>query len=104
MDHRRGCPGPCAGLSPQGPRPALGADAEPFHADAHRVSIVANRIGTVVTAVIEDDGRGFDPQAAGKDRFGLQGMRERTALLGGQLRIESRSGAGTTLVVQVPLP
>jgi len=31
-------------------------------------------------------------------------MRERLALLDGELRVESRSGAGTTLVVQVPLP
>jgi len=74
------------------------------HADARTVSIVIAQQGGGVTAVIEDDGRGFDPARAGEGRFGLQGMRERLALLDGELRVESRSGAGTTLVVQVPLP
>jgi signal transduction histidine kinase len=74
------------------------------HSDAKSVSIVLTRQGSTVTAVIEDDGRGFDPAAVGRDHFGLQGMRERLALLDGELRIESRSGAGTTLVVQVPVP
>jgi signal transduction histidine kinase len=74
------------------------------HAGARTVSVVLTRGAGVVTTVIEDDGRGFDPARAGKDRFGLQGMRERVELLDGSLRVESRSGAGTTLVVQVPLP
>ena len=74
------------------------------HADARTVSVVLTRQVGVVTTVIEDDGRGFDPARAGQDRFGLQGMRERVQLLDGNLRVESRSGAGTTLVVQVPLP
>jgi signal transduction histidine kinase len=74
------------------------------HADARTVSVVLTRHAGGVTTVIEDDGRGFDPPLAGRDRFGLQGMRERVQLLDGSLRVESRSGAGTTLVVQVPLP
>ena len=73
------------------------------HAEANAVSIVLTRHGRRVTAVIEDDGRGFDPRRAGQDRFGLQGMRERVALLGGNLRIESQPGAATTLVVQLPV-
>jgi signal transduction histidine kinase len=74
------------------------------HSHAKSVSIVLTRQGSTLTAVIEDDGRGFDPGTVGRDHFGLQGMRERLALLDGELRIESRSGAGTTLVVQVPVP
>jgi two-component system sensor kinase len=35
--------------------------------------------------------------------MGLDGMRERLALVGGKLKIESRPGAGTTLVGEVPL-
>jgi len=57
------------------------------HARAQRVSIVLTRQGRGLTAVIEDDGRGFDPAEAGADRFGLQGMRERLALLDGELRL-----------------
>ena len=73
------------------------------HAEAAAVSIVLTRLGGGVTAVIEDDGRGFDPLRVDEDRFGLRGMRERVALLGGKLRIESQPGVRTTLVVQLPL-
>ena len=52
--------------------------------------------------MIEDDGRGFDPEGA-TEGLGLLGMRERLALLGGSLAIESTPGAGTTLVAEVPV-
>jgi signal transduction histidine kinase len=51
--------------------------------------------------VIEDDGRGFG--AGGEpDGIGLLGMRERVGLVGGSLAVESSSGVGTTIVVEVP--
>jgi signal transduction histidine kinase len=53
--------------------------------------------------MIEDDGQGFDPARARADGLGLLGMRERAALLDGTLSIESSSGAGTTLVLDVPV-
>jgi signal transduction histidine kinase len=72
------------------------------HAHAKRVSIALTKMHGSVKAVIEDDGQGFDP--GGTDGgFGLVGMNERLALLGGRLRIESRPGAGTTIAVDVPL-
>ena len=74
------------------------------HARAGRVSIVLTRKNGSVTAVIEDDGRGFEPAESSGDGLGLVGMRERVALLGGRLEIESAPGAGTTIVVEVPLP
>jgi signal transduction histidine kinase len=72
------------------------------HARARHVSILLTRHNGKVTAVIEDDGRGFDPKAA-NGGFGLIGMRERLALVEGRLTIESSQGGGTTLVVDVPL-
>ena len=72
------------------------------HARAGAVSIVLARKSGVVAAVIEDDGRGFTPDASG-DGLGLLGMGERLALLGGKLKIESSPGAGTTIVAEVPL-
>jgi signal transduction histidine kinase len=72
------------------------------HADANRVSIVLMRRNGSVTTVVEDDGRGFDPSATREDALGLAGMRERLALVGGRLRIESGVGSGTTLVAEVP--
>jgi signal transduction histidine kinase len=73
------------------------------HAQARRVSILLVRDGGSVKALIEDDGRGLDgaPAAAG---FGMIGMRERLALLGGRLEIESSVGSGTTVAAEVPLP
>jgi signal transduction histidine kinase len=73
------------------------------HADASRVSILLVRRDASATAVIEDDGRGFDSQAAREDGLGLLGMRERVELHDGRLTVESQAGSGTTLVVEVPL-
>ena len=74
------------------------------HARASRVSIVLSERERAVTVVIEDDGIGFAPESVREDGLGLVGMRERVALVGGRLQIESREGAGTTLLVEVPLP
>jgi PAS domain S-box-containing protein len=53
---------------------------------------------------IRDDGAGFNPDAASENGgFGLRGMRERLALLGGRLSISSRPGAGTTIEARVPI-
>ena len=72
------------------------------HAHARTVSILLLRRASRVTAVIEDDGRGFDLGRAREDGLGLVGMRERVGLVGGRLTIESSEGTGTTLVVEVP--
>jgi glucose-6-phosphate-specific signal transduction histidine kinase len=56
------------------------------HADARHVSILLARQNRAVKAVIEDDGRGFDPAEDPGEGFGLVGMRERLALLGGGSR------------------
>jgi len=73
------------------------------HADAHNISVSLSRRASTVAAVIEDDGAGFDQRAVSAESVGLIGMRERMALLDGRLEIESRPGAGTTVVAEVPL-
>jgi len=73
------------------------------HARAGRVSIVLTRKGDTASVVVEDDGVGFEPGRARDGGLGLAGMRERVGLLGGRLRVESRPGAGTTFVAEVPL-
>ena len=62
----------------------------------------------VVQLLVEDDGRGFDPQNASRDavelhQLGLLGIRERAELLGGQAQIESAPKKGTRLLVSIPL-
>lgn len=71
------------------------------HAQAQHVSILLTWKEGRVAAVIEDDGRGFDPLAE-TEGLGLLGIRERLDLLGGRLVIEA-TGAGMTLVAEVPL-
>ena len=73
------------------------------HAHASTVSVVLTQKNASIAAVIEDDGRGFDPDKARPDGLGLLGMRERLALLGGRVAVESSGGRGTTVAVEVPL-
>jgi signal transduction histidine kinase len=69
------------------------------HAHAKHISLLLHTKPGRVAVVIEDDGRGFPAETG--DGIGLLGMRERVALVGGRLELES-SGAGTTIVVEVP--
>lgn len=77
------------------------------HARTERVAIVLEREEGLIRLEVRDWGRGFEPEAVvGKglgEQVGLVGMEERVALLGGQFRIESRPGAGTRVVAEVPV-
>lgn len=73
------------------------------HAEARHVSVVLAVRADALSVLIEDDGRGFDPACAPDDRLGLVGMRERLALLGASLHVDSRPGGGTTLRATIPL-
>jgi len=79
------------------------------HARADRVSVIVERRDGHAIALVEDDGQGFTPEESGEldgfgRRLGLLGMRERVALVGGALQVESSSGAGTTVRARIPLP
>lgn len=74
------------------------------HASATRVDIFAERGTDRLRVMVEDDGVGFDPdRVVGGNHFGLLGMKERAEALGGKLTVESTRGAGTTIVVEVPI-
>ena len=74
------------------------------HARAQSVAVVLKLEGPMLELVIRDDGIGFDSAAAMRERsgLGLHGMRERVALLGGSVEIESRPGQGTKIHVEIP--
>lgn len=79
------------------------------HAQASRAGVVLERRRHEARAIVEDDGRGFDGEAAttgrgSEGRLGLLGMRERVALVGGTLEIESSRDSGTTIFIRIPLP
>lgn len=70
------------------------------HSGASRASIRLVLTGAERSLRISDNGAGFDPAAA-RDGYGLSGMRERLALVGGTLDIETGAD-GTTLLVTLP--
>jgi signal transduction histidine kinase len=72
------------------------------HANARTVSVVLTRKGERVVVLVEDDGRGFDTAEGRDDGLGLLGMRERIALVGGQVSVESSAERGTTVAIEVP--
>jgi signal transduction histidine kinase len=74
------------------------------HAEATRVSVLLSKREGHVTLVVQDDGRGFDPEAVREGGLGLIGMNERVALLGGRMTIDSTpEGAGTMVSAELPL-
>ena len=75
------------------------------HSNAHTVTIEMNRTENHLRLRIEDDGVGINnvPNSQ-RPTFGLAGMRERISTLGGTLRVESRKGKGTKILVSVPVP
>lgn len=76
------------------------------HAGASHVSLILEYRRASLFAIVEDDGRGFSPEAVSEADgrgLGLFGMQERAALLDGSLTIESRVGEGTTVYVELPL-
>lgn len=69
--------------------------------DAVRVRLVQE--ADTLSLEVQDWGSGFDPAAIRLDRFGLESLRERSQLLAGQLRIESRPNQGTRICARFPL-
>ncbi len=78
------------------------------HAQADTVSVLLERQAARLVVIVEDNGRGFDADrllrsGSLEEKLGLYGMQERASLVGGELAIESRPGAGTTVFVEIPL-
>jgi signal transduction histidine kinase len=78
------------------------------HADATHVVTTVELTDSAVKMVVEDDGKGFNPPTLTDHpttvgKLGLIGMHERARLLGGSLAVKSEPGAGTKVVVNVPV-
>ena len=78
------------------------------HAQATEVRVQLRRSGDAVELLVTDDGRGFDEQAFAsteerRKHFGLVSMRERAALAGGSLDVESQPGKGTRIRARFPV-
>ncbi|MBI4776699.1 MAG: PAS domain S-box protein [Deltaproteobacteria bacterium] len=80
------------------------------HAEATKTDVLVDYRGKGISLTIADDGKGFNAEdrrsryASRAGGMGLFGIRERVAVYGGRLDVESNSnGGGTKLLVQVPL-
>ena len=90
------------------------------HADTKRVDLSLERRSAGISVqgdergsirlTVRDYGRGFVPESSARgapggpgERVGMTGMRERVVLLGGDFRVASRPGMGTTIVAEIPL-
>jgi PAS domain S-box-containing protein len=72
------------------------------HAGASQVTVAIEETDHAIGLIVHDNGRGFAAASSGKT-FGLLGMRERIAMLGGQLEIDSQPDRGTRIVARIPL-
>lgn len=69
------------------------------HTQAKHGFLNLTSTGNRIELLIRDDGQGFDLKklSTDRDRFGIKGMQERAAVIGGTLSVESRPGSGTTV-------
>ena len=74
------------------------------HSGSRRFEVLLNRNSNEIHLTVRDFGKGFDAAQATKGRgLGLISMKERVALVDGELSIESQPQKGTTVDVRVPL-
>jgi signal transduction histidine kinase len=81
------------------------------HSGATRQRVTVARRGQAITLTVADDGKGFDPKrvlAREADvgveggHFGLRGIQDRVAMLGGTFELDSAPGRGTSLTITLP--
>jgi signal transduction histidine kinase len=76
------------------------------HSYARECTVSLTGGNGAVETLVEDDGRGFDPDKisrAGEEHLGIVGMEERVRSLGGQFAIDSQPGGGTRVCIRIPL-
>ena len=74
------------------------------HSGAKSVEIGLRAVGGGLELAVRDNGVGFDPtRKQGRPSLGLAGMRQRLALVDGELLINSTPGGGTSIVARAPL-
>jgi signal transduction histidine kinase len=74
------------------------------HSGASHAQIELRMHGDVARLTVRDDGRGFDSRGRRtRDHHGLSNIRDRATALGGRMTVRSRPGAGTRIIVDVPM-
>ena len=73
------------------------------HAQSKDIWVKVEWLNDIINIIVKDDGIGFDENEVRDKSFGLIGMRERISLLKGTMKINSKSGGGTTIFFGIPL-
>ena len=73
------------------------------HSQSDKVRVELRQRDGSVRVEVRDWGIGFDPATITEHQFGLEGIRERARLLGGQATIDSTPGKGTRVAVELPV-
>jgi signal transduction histidine kinase len=94
---------------PEGPRTCLYRVVQEAltncarHAEAKEVRVALHGSSDRVLLTVQDDGKGFDPQARPNRGLGLIGIEERVREIGGRVSIFSQPRKGTLLRAEVPV-
>lgn len=72
------------------------------HSKANLIEVKLEIHQTSVSLIVQDNGKGFNPEDVKVDSFGLTGMRERVELIEGSMEIMTEIGKGTKVYVKVP--
>ncbi len=74
------------------------------HSQATAVKILADMGNQTIKVSVDDNGKGFDPEAAARgNSLGLKLIRERTELLGGTFEVDSAAGKGARISFSIPV-
>ena len=73
------------------------------HSRSEKIRVALVQKGQRLRILIQDWGAGFEPAKVDSGRHGLEGIRERAKLLGGQAIIDSLPGRGTRILVEIPI-
>ncbi|AVD55381.1 MULTISPECIES: sensor histidine kinase [Heyndrickxia] len=73
------------------------------HAKATEIQVKSELRKNSFIATVKDNGVGFDIHSIREGAFGIVGMRERVSLLNGEISIHSKIGAGTLVIIQIPM-
>ena len=73
------------------------------HSGQSRAAVVITQHDGEVCIVVEDPGKGFDPDKISEKQFGLEGIRERARLLDGKAEIFSQPRQGSRITVTLPM-
>lgn len=72
------------------------------HADASRATVRVRKAGDRISLTVSDNGKGI-VTANPSEGFGMQNMRERAVMLGGEMRVAAEAGGGTTVEIVIPV-